>query len=287
MDLIDPDLLRTFIAFVDSGSLTRAAAIAGRTPSAVTAQMHRLEEVVGQPLLAPRGRGRALTEAGEILVLHARRILEAHRNALLSIRGSNADGRLSIGATQDFAGNVLPQVLRTFAQTHPRLRLELRIGRSAELSMALDEGTMDVAITMRSGSSAGVVGVLREPMAWIGARRGLATSQVELPLALLDPPCGFRAAALASLDGSGVAYRIGASSATLSGLHTAVAAGIAVTLRTERFIGGELTDVGATMGLPTVPDAEFTIRVRSEAPEPAVALAQLTCDALHVSQKDT
>jgi DNA-binding transcriptional LysR family regulator len=283
MNLLDPDLLRTFIAFVDTGSLARAAAIAGRTPSAVTAQMHRLEEAVGQPLLAPRGRGRGLTEAGEMLALHARRILDAHRDALLSIRGSNADGRLSIGATQDFAGNVLPQVLRTFAQTHPRLRIELRIGRSGELSEALDEGLMDVVIVMRSGGATGEVGVLREPMVWVGARSGLATSQSQLPLALLDPPCGFRSAALAALDAAGQTYRMGASSATLSGLHAAVSAGIAITLRTGRFIDSGLTDVGAAMGLPDVPDAEFAIRVRRDAPQPALALVQSACDALHIA----
>ena len=59
MRLIDPELLRTFLAFVDGGSLARAAAIVGRSPSAVTAQMQRLEESVGEPLLAAAGRGRA------------------------------------------------------------------------------------------------------------------------------------------------------------------------------------------------------------------------------------
>ena len=78
MQTLDPDLLRTFLAFVDSGSLAQAASHVGRSPSAVTAQMQRLEEIVGEPLLAPQGRGRGLTPAGEDLVGHARRILAAH-----------------------------------------------------------------------------------------------------------------------------------------------------------------------------------------------------------------
>ncbi|WP_292174881.1 LysR family transcriptional regulator, partial [Mesorhizobium sp.] len=78
MQTLDPDLLKTFLAFVDGGSLAKAASTVGRSPSAVTAQMQRLEEIVGEPLLAPQGRGRGLTPAGEDLVGHARRILAVH-----------------------------------------------------------------------------------------------------------------------------------------------------------------------------------------------------------------
>lgn len=77
----DPNLLQTLVTFADTGSLVRTAAIVGRTPSAVTAQMQRLEEVAGVALLEAQGRGRALTEAGLLLVGHARRILSAHNDA--------------------------------------------------------------------------------------------------------------------------------------------------------------------------------------------------------------
>ncbi|TIT71647.1 MAG: LysR family transcriptional regulator, partial [Mesorhizobium sp.] len=75
METLDPDLLKTFLAFVEGGSLAKAASAVGRSPSAITAQMQRLEEIVGEPLLSPQGRGRGLTPAGEDLVGHARRIL--------------------------------------------------------------------------------------------------------------------------------------------------------------------------------------------------------------------
>jgi DNA-binding transcriptional LysR family regulator len=57
MQHFDPDLLRTFLAFVDTGSLGRAASAVSRSPSAVTAQMQRLEEIIGEPLLVAAGRG--------------------------------------------------------------------------------------------------------------------------------------------------------------------------------------------------------------------------------------
>jgi DNA-binding transcriptional LysR family regulator len=280
MNLIDPELLRTFLAFVDGGSLSRAAAVVGRSPSAVTAQMQRLEDMVGAPLLAPAGRGRALTPAGDDLVIHARRILDANREAWLSLKGARADGRVALGATQDFAGSALPELLRTFARTHARVRLEVRIGRSVELAEAMATGAVDVLVAMRSAPSPDEIAVLREPMLWLGAARGLAVAQPDIPLALLDPPCGFRSTAVAVLDAAHRTYRIAATSATLSGLRVAVSGGLAITLRTARWMDAEIVEVPNRFDLPRLPDAEFSIRLRREADAPATALAELLCDAL-------
>ncbi|RVC57719.1 LysR family transcriptional regulator, partial [Mesorhizobium sp. M4B.F.Ca.ET.088.02.2.1] len=163
MQTLDPDLLKTFLAFVDGGSLAKAAFTVGRSPSAVTAQMQRLEEIVGEPLLAPQGRGRGLTPAGEDLVGHARRILDVHTEAWLALKGARADGRLAVGTTQDFADRGLPELLRAFAVSHPRVRIELRVGRSIELGQALQAGDLDLAITMRQAPGPDEVAVIVEP----------------------------------------------------------------------------------------------------------------------------
>jgi DNA-binding transcriptional LysR family regulator len=139
MKHFDPDLLRTLVAFADAGSLARAAASVGRTPSAVTAQMQRLEDSVGVALLEASGRGRTLTEAGDRLVSHARRILAANNEAWLSITGAAADGRIGLGVTQDFADTDLPGLLNLFARSHPRIRIDLRVGRSSELAEQLKD----------------------------------------------------------------------------------------------------------------------------------------------------
>ena len=280
MDTLDPDLLRTFLAFVDGGTLARAATTVGRSPSAVTAQMQRLEEIVGEPLLVRQGRGRGLTPAGEELVGHARRILATHREAWLALKGARADGRIVIGTTQDFADSGLPDLLRDFARTHPRVRLELRVGRSAELTQAFGEDALDISITMRRQPMSDEIGVLVEPMVWLIAERGFASRQGELPLALLDPPCGFRAAAIAALDAAGRAYRVVATSASLAGLRAAVEAGIALTLRTRRWARSGIVEAARDMALPAVPAAEFAIRLKSGAGRPAADLAALLASGL-------
>lgn len=279
MNHIDPDLLTTFLAFADGGSLARAASIVGRSPSAVTAQMQRLEEVVGEALMVPAGRGRTLTSTGEVLVGHARRILDAHRAALLDLKGRHSAGDIAIGATQDFADHGLPDLLRRFATAHPRLRVTLRIGRSGELADALAHGALDVAITLRSGPTADEVATLNEPMIWLAAAGGLVSARDVVPLALLDPPCGFRAAALAALDRAGRDYRIAAESQSLAGLRTAVLAGLAVTARTPRWATSVI--VPATgLDLPMLGDTLFAIRLRPDANTPAEDLAQLLAEGL-------
>ncbi|CAN7653442.1 LysR substrate-binding domain-containing protein [Ensifer adhaerens] len=277
---LDPDLLRTFLAFAESGSLAHAATVVGRTPSAVTAQMQRLEALIGEALLAPSGRGRVLTPAGEDVVVHARKILDAHRDAWLSLKGARTDGRVSLGCTQDFADSTLPTLLQQFARAHPRVRLDLRVGRSKELVAQYDQGAVDVMIVMRQSAASDEVAVLREPMVWLSASPEVLPVDEQLPLAVLDPPCGFRSAAIDALEGSGRPYRIAATSPSLSGLRAAVRASIALTARTERFVGEGVAIAPERLALPALPDAEFSLRLKASAEKAATTLASLLVDGL-------
>lgn len=280
MQMLDPDLLRTFLAFAESGSLTHAATVVGRTPSAVTAQMQRLEAVIGEDLLAPSGRGRVLTAAGEEVVVQARRILDVHRDAWLSLKGARTDGRVSLGCTQDFADSTLPALLQQFARAHPRVRLDLRVGRSKELVSQYDQGAVDVLIVMRQGRAADAMAVLSEPMVWLCASQDIMPAGEQLPLALLDPPCGFRSAAIDVLEGSGRPYRIAATSPSLSGLRAAVQSGIALTARTERFVGEGIAIAPGRLALPALPNAEFSLYLKANAEKAAATLARLLADGL-------
>ncbi len=226
-----------------------------------------------------------LTAAGEELVGHARRILAAHRDAMLSMKGTRADGRVALGCTQDYADSGLPGLLRIFARTHPRVRIDLRVGRSAELAGAFDEGAVDLVIVMRQGAAQGEVAVLREPMVWLAAAAGLAAAETEIPVALLDPPCGFRSAAIAALDAARRPYRIAATSASLSGVKAAVRSGIAVTARTRRLLEPGIVPAPQALDLPDLPDAEFTLRLGADAGASAHHLAELLAEGLPASQR--
>jgi DNA-binding transcriptional LysR family regulator len=207
-------------------------------------------------------------------------ILDVNREAWLSLKGAAADERVVLGATQDFADSTLPTLLRAFVRTHPRVRLDLGIGRTLELTKGFEEGAIDLLLVMRRELEPDEIAIVREQMAWLISESGLATNSREVPLALLDPPCGFRSVAITALDGARRPYRIAASSGSLSGLAAAVRGGIAVTLRTPRLIGNGIIAAPAALELPVVPAAEFSLRQGRNADEAAKSLAELISDGL-------
>ena len=125
MDYLDPELLRTFLEAIDAGGVMRAAARVGRTRSAVSLQMQRLQQAVGQPLFHKFGRKLELTEAGEMLVGWARRLLGLNAEALAALRNTRSLERVRLGAPQDIVERWLPPVLARFSKAHPELELEL------------------------------------------------------------------------------------------------------------------------------------------------------------------
>lgn len=281
MRYFSPDLLQTLVAFADAGTLARAAGLVGRTPSAVTAQMQRLEELAGLPLLKADGRRRVLTPAGEHLVGHARRILAANNEAWLSVSGMVTGGHIGIGLTQDLADSELPAMLGQFARTHSRVRLDLRVGRTVELAEDLTAKRIDVLVAVRRAVEQDEMAVIRAPMCWLAAGgKPIEITREELPLALLDPPCSFRDAALKALDAAGRPYRIAATSASLAGILAAVRAGIALTVRTARWAGPGIAPAPRALALPRLPEAEFSIRVREDAGEAAQRLATVIAEQM-------
>lgn len=282
MRAFDPDLLRTLVAFADAGTLAGAGKIVGRTPSALTAQMQRLEDMAGVPLLSAVGRGRVLTNAGERLVMHARRILAANEEAWLDLHGTVSEGRIGIGVTQDFAGEAIADPLALFARTHPHVQTDMRVGRSSELNELLRRGEIDLSLTMSGGLHGNQLATFVEPMCWIISQRGLVGLPEELPLAVLDAPCGFRDAAVSALERAGRSYRITTTSPSLSGLRPVLLAGLAVTVRTKRFVDKELVVAPEKMRLPKLPDAVFTLNVRRGADDMAIRFGTLLVDRLSV-----
>ena len=95
--MLSIEFLKTFLAAVDAGSFTRAAAAVHRTQSAVSMQMKRLEEEIGKPLFVRNRKMLALTGAGELLIEHARRIVQSHEDAVAEFQGPALSGKIRFG----------------------------------------------------------------------------------------------------------------------------------------------------------------------------------------------
>lgn len=275
----DIDTLRSFATGIELGSFAQAAARLNRSTSAVSAQLKKLEQQAGTPLLRKAGRGMALTEAGETMLGYARRLLELNDEAAAAIRGAELAGRVRLGMQEDFGESLLPAVLGRFARTHPRLRIEARIVRNAELLDGVNKGKLDLALAWEAGAgSPHAERVGRWPMRWVVAADApaarLRRRGEPLPLAMLEPPCLLRSAAIEALDRAGIAWRIAFSSASLAGTWAAVSAGLGVSVRTPLGLPDNVRALTARQaGLPALPMLGLALH-RAEA-EPSAAVAQL------------
>ncbi len=273
------DVLRTFVTGFELGSFARAAERLGRSQSAVSTQLRRLEEQVGVPLVRKAGRGLALTTAGEGLLSYAKRLLDLNDEAIGSIRGADVEGWARLGLPQDFAESWLPNVLQRFARAHPRVRVEVQVGGSAPLIEKTLTGVLDVALVWGNESGGPhAERVANLPMTWIGRLdwRGVESLGGEpIPFAAFAPPCAFRSAAIDALDAAGLPWRLVFTSPSLSGLWAAAEGGLGLTARTTVNMPKTLTSLDpAASGLPALPTVPLSLH-RAEA-EPAPAVARLT-----------
>jgi len=282
---LDIGVLRSFLLIADGLSFSEAADRVGRSPSAVSLQIQRLEAELGAPVFRRNAREVVLTLAGERLLGYARRIVRANDEALLAFRaGRDLHGPLRFGTTQDFAEAVLPEVLGRFSVDHPDVELTLQVDRSATLVEAVEGGTIDVAIAIRRDHPLNRGTLTEIPMIWIGRDGMELDPRAPVPLVMFDPPCTFRSAAVDSLAVAGRGHRIAFTSPSLSGLRMAVETGLGVTVRTRHLLGPRLDDVAAGAGLPALPNVAFALYVaEGSRPWPArddlVALCRRTFQA--------
>lgn len=268
------ELLRSFVAIVETGSMLQATERVFVTQSALSLQMRRLEDIVRQPLFHRQGRKLRVTAAGEHLLDTARQILAMNDRVLASLQGQALSGVVRIGLNQDFAEMFLPGVLRDFVTAHPDVQMQVRIGGSQELLDGLRADHLDVVLCVRAAGEA--QSIKTGPMEWLGDPKLL--ERPVLPLALLEPPCVFRATALRVLEEAQRPFKIVVETASLSGVRAAVQAGLAVTCRNPLFIDPELMSVLRSVGLPALPDVCFALHLNPEASPAAKHLAALVRD---------
>jgi DNA-binding transcriptional LysR family regulator len=231
---LDMDVLRTLVAAQRLGSFNRAADQIGRSQSAVSQQIRKLEEQVGAPLFQKQGRHLVLTEAGEVVLGYAQRILELNNEAVAAVRGRTVEGLVRFGVPSDFAETWLPAALGRFNRTHPAVRVEAVVDRNRRLLERLDKGELDLVLALGNGTRSDAQVLAMLPWVWIGAAVSLPAwlPGEPVPLAVFEAPCFFRQQALAALDEAGLPWRIAFASPSLHGLWAAVEAGLGVTLRT-------------------------------------------------------
>ena len=279
---LDLDLVRTFVTIADTRSFTRTGERLGRTQSAISLQVRRLEDRLGVKLLARDPRRVGLTEAGESFLPKARRLLRVNDEIIAEVTGEDLEGEVRLGAPEDFATVHLPDILGAFARAHPRVALAVTCDLTLNLLDRLQAGALDLALVKREplGPDLGVR-VWREPLVWVAADRGVLKPEAPAPLVIAPAPCVYRRRAVAALEARGRTWRAAYTSPSLAGQHAALRAGLGLTVLPREMVPDDLVLLGEADGLPPLEDAEIALlKARGGAPRAADRLAEFILASL-------
>jgi DNA-binding transcriptional LysR family regulator len=224
---LDLVALRSLVAVVDAGGVTRAAGFLNLTQSAVSMQIKRLEEMLDLRLFDRSTRRISLTPEGEVLLGYARRMLALNDEAHRRLTGDAHEGEIVLGVPHDIVYPAIPQVLHRFAREYPRIRVTLVSSFTRVLKAQFARGEADVILTTEDTVDAGGETLAELPLVWVGAPRGQAWRQRPLRLAY-EQNCLFRARAQAALDGAGIPWEMAVESDSTRAIEATVSADLAV-----------------------------------------------------------
>ncbi|MFQ1930873.1 LysR family transcriptional regulator [Aeromonas veronii] len=266
--MLDPLLLRSFVAIIDTGSFTRAGERVHLTQSTISQQIRRLEQQLGCPLLDRSGRQVVATAEGEKLLGLARRILALLAQAEEQVtEGSVA---LSLGVPEDFAAGAITPVLAAFARDYPEVRLEVESGLSHQIWQRFAAGELDLALVKQTRGKGSPLASWREPLVWVDSRDWPARERDPLPLVVFPSEGLYRRQMTEALDGLGRRWRIAYVSASLASLQGAVSAGIGVSLLPKRLMPA---DQLALTQWPKVVPVELALHAGGSGSEPLTRLS--------------
>ncbi|MGX1495346.1 DNA-binding transcriptional LysR family regulator [Labrenzia sp. MBR-25] len=268
------DALRSFIAICDTGSFRRAALRVHKSPSAVSLQIGKLEELLGARLLDRDARHVELTEQGGTLLGQARRILGLNDETLALFSRSPIAGHLRLSAPHDLGVSLVPRLLRRLAEVHPGVHVDVRLGTSEAVQHGIKDGSVNLALFNDVGASnIRARDLFSEPLKWLVLDGGSAVRQNPLPLAAAEVGCAWRDAALNALEMSGRAYRVAYSSDTSMGQVAALRADLAIAALPLSLADRDLVEAPAHYELPQLPPTH--IRVADDGSELARAVVSL------------
>jgi DNA-binding transcriptional LysR family regulator len=251
---IPTDLLRTLVTVVDLRSFTRAANTLGVTQPAVSAQIKRLQFLLGADLLDKSAPGVSLTPTGEVVVNYARRLLSIN-DQILDMAGPRPKGEtIRLGVPSDIFGPALARSLGAFRNRWPEVRFTLRSGGYETVVRELRQGDLDVAVAVSASNP--VLDARHhwtEQLAWV--RGALDIGCVNpLPFISYGEECAFYRIAMAAMNSIGQTIDVVFTAPSLAHLIGAVSAGLGVMVLPRSRVPNQLViwDNGPLPPLPAM-----------------------------------
>jgi len=256
---LEIDLLRAFVAVAETGSFTSAAQIVGRSQSAVSQKINRLEELVETRVFDRNSRSLRLTQSGEALFAAARKMIEFNDSVMKQIRSPMEGLKLRLGISEDFIPGQLPALLARFNRLYPMVDLDLMTGLSCDILAAYDAGRLDTVIAKKSGAAPRGRVIWRDQLVWLAD----STYEVDLTrpinLVMLRPPCTYRELMISTLDSVRREWVASCTTSSLMGVQAAVAGGLGVSVLGKSFVKSDMRVLDMPGDWPALPSTEVVI----------------------------
>ncbi len=227
---IDPDYLRSFLAISETGSFGAAAERVHKTQSTVSAQMKRLEDILGAALFERSGRRNVLSPAGLRLLEYARQMVRLNDETLKAFHPPGIAGAIRVGTSDDYAQAFLTPTLARFARRYPAVEVEIYTDDSAGLMDRPDRDDFDAMLIALSRGGADVEPLRTDRLHWIGSQAHGRHQDERIPLALWSDGCAWRTKALAALAARGRSWRIAYTTSNSPLLMATVREGLGITV---------------------------------------------------------
>ncbi|MEN0000499.1 MAG: LysR family transcriptional regulator [Pseudomonadota bacterium] len=261
---VDLDLLRTFVAIAETGSFSKAAERVFRTPSAVSMQVKKLEEILQRSVFDRDSRSVSLTADGEVLLSYARRMLALSNELMARFVVPDMAGVVTLGAPDDYGQRIMPEVLKRFAETHPNIRVNVVVEASEHLLKRFERGELDVMVYTAQDErpDPDAVVLLEEDLVWAGVRGGSAHTRDPLPVSMWEDTCAWCRQAKDALSAEGRGYRTAYKTSHTMAQRAAIMADLAVAPFPKGFLEDPLIALGEEHGLPAL--GKYQIRMRTK-----------------------
>jgi DNA-binding transcriptional LysR family regulator len=277
--VLDPDLLKAFVAVADQRSFTRAAVMLNRTQSAVSMQIKRLEDRLGVALFSRTTVNVDLSAAGEGLLGYARRILMLNDEAVGRLRDHRVEGVVRLGVMEDYGSIVVPPLLARFVGGYPLIHIAMETGLTATMANRLGE-SFDLVIAMHPEGRGDGEFLRREQAVWAAGASHPVEALDPLPVALSPHGCLFRKWATEALDNAGRPWRLAFVSQSLAAVEAIAAQGLAVTVVKSGIFPSKLRALSARDGMPKLPAADICLHRASNLSHAASLLADHLVSAM-------
>jgi DNA-binding transcriptional LysR family regulator len=260
--LFELDLLRAIVTVADCGSFTAASARLHSTQSTVSQKVRRLEEMAGHQLLV-RGKGDVRpTDSGDTVLAYARRLLALNDELLDALAGANVAVTVRLGVPEDFAAGRTTQLLAAFNRKHPRVKLEVTSGLSRDLVDSYERGELDLILVKQSRSSREAVARWPERMRWIDSAKNPTRDLDPLPLVAFPPRGLYREEMIKAVESMGRHWRISFTSSSLSGIQSAVAGGLGISLLPARAVTADHAVLARKHDFPVIDTMDIALMHR-------------------------